>query len=269
MKLASFGAVMMVYIPAIDVLGGKCVRLRQGSYADVTSYEADPASVARRLVEAGAGRIHLVDLDAARGSGDNRAVIRRIRAEAPCVLELGGGVRTADDAEALLSLGIDRLVVGTTLAREPRTVASWVRRFGDVFIAGIDARNGEVRVSGWEEGAGVVDTDLARTANDIGMISIIYTSIAVDGMMSGPDLGRTAVVAEASGLPVIVSGGVGSLADVRKVLDAGHPGIVGIISGKAIYEGRIDVKKAVELCDKHGDPSRRGDRPGMSEDSPW
>lgn len=238
----------MEFIPAIDILGGKCVRLRQGKYDDVTSYGDDPGQVAVRFTEAGARRIHVVDLDAARGAGDNRSVIRRLRSLVSCTVEVGGGIRTETDVRALLDVGVDRLVIGTTLARNPEEVARWVADHGPVLIAGIDARDGQVKIAGWERGTGMSDRDLARKAAEIGVISIIYTNIAVDGMMSGPDLERTAAIADASGLPVIISGGVGSMADVERVSAQAHPGIVGMISGKAVYEGRIDVADAVNLC---------------------
>lgn len=141
----------MIIIPAIDLIDGSCVRLRQGSYADTTVYDENPVAMAQRLVDAGARRIHLVDLDAARGSGDNRAVIRDIRSAVPAELEVGGGVRDHDSLRAVLDLGIDYAVVGTVLARDPDLVAQWTAEAGSRMIASIDAREGWVRVSGWQE----------------------------------------------------------------------------------------------------------------------
>jgi len=228
-------------IPAIDILEGRCVRLTRGSYAEVSVYNDDPADVAATFERAGAARIHLVDLDAARGSGNNRQVIRRIRERVGALLEVGGGVRDDADVAELLDAGVNRVVVGTVLALYPDRVQEWCRRYGSVVIAGIDALDGRVRVSGWQEDAPLIDTDLAARARDIGCVSIIYTSIAQDGMLAGPDIARTSAVADAAGVPVILSGGISSAADIEQVASGNHPNLFGIIVGKALYAGRIDL----------------------------
>lgn len=236
----------MIVIPSIDILGGKCVRLYQGDYAKSTVYDDDPAIVAQRFYAAGARRIHIVDLDAARGKGvNNRTAIKRIRESVSCMIEVGGGIRSADDVRDLLDIGIDRLIVGTTLAKNRQAVQQWVQDFGACFMAGIDARDGEVRISGWEKAGGIRDSDLAETAREIGMISIVYTNIVRDGTLAGPDLAGTARIAKTSRLPVVLSGGIGSINDIEEAQKLDDEGVVGIITGKAVYEGTIDIADAL------------------------
>ena len=245
----------MLIVPAIDLLGGRCVRLHQGDYDRAETYDLDPVEVARGFVTAGARRIHLVDLDAARtGAATNRQVIAAIRKAVDVVVEVGGGVRTDADVRALVELGVDRLVVGTVLVKDPDLVASWVETFGAKFIAGIDARDGQVKVSGWEEGSAVEDVELAARCRSLGLISIVYTNIARDGMLAGPDLDRTLLVAGASGLPVILSGGIASWADFEAIRRADHPLLAGVITGKALYKNRIDLSAVIEEFqnDRHG-----------------
>lgn len=233
-------------IPAIDLIGGRCVRLTQGDYARSTEYREDPAAVAREFARAGATRIHVVDLDAARGGGNNRDAIAGIRAAFEGILEVGGGVRTYDDVRGLLDVGVDRLVVGTVLARDPDSVARWCRAHSGVIVAGIDARDGVVKVSGWTEDDGLSAEALAATAGGLGCVSIIYTDISVDGTGDGPDLPGARAVRRASDLPVIASGGVGSVEHVEAVAAAHPEGIVGVIAGRALYEGAIDLASVLE-----------------------
>jgi phosphoribosylformimino-5-aminoimidazole carboxamide ribotide isomerase len=234
----------MTVIPAIDILGGECVRLVRGDYQEATIYERDPVAMARRFAQAGAKRIHVVDLDAARGDArTNRKKIRKIRRAVDVTIQLGGGIRRDEDIEELLDLGIDRLVVGTAFARRPENVAGWVAHYGDVFLVGIDSLDGMVRVSGWEKETSIRDIDLAQKAREAGVAGIIFTSIARDGTMEGPDVQGTNAVAEASRIPVILSGGIGSMADLEKVRSGAAKNVVGIIVGKAIYEGTIDVEE--------------------------
>lgn len=235
----------MIIIPAIDLIDGACVRLRQGSYADTTVYDENPVDMARRLVDAGAQRIHLVDLDAARGSGDNRLVIRDIRTAVSVELEVGGGVRDHDALQAVLDLGIDYAVVGTVLARDPDLVAGWAARAGSRMIASIDARNGWVRVSGWQEDTALRAEDLARRAGTIGLSAVEYTNIARDGMLQGPDIEGTVAVARATEIPVILSGGIADTDDARRVQQLSENLVAGIIVGRALYEGRFDLAAAV------------------------
>jgi len=237
----------MIIIPAIDLLRGQCVRLNQGDYGEATFYERDPVAVAREFEAAGARRIHIVDLDAAHGDrASNRKKIRKIRKAVSCTIELGGGIRTDDDIEELLDLGIDRLVLGTTFARKPQIVEGWSAHYGNIFVAGIDARDGLVYVSGWEQKTRLEDTELARQAAAVGASSIVYTNIERDGTLSGPDIERTGLMAETSGLPVVLSGGIGSEGDVKRVAEDSHAGVRGVIIGKAFYEGTVDLKQLIE-----------------------
>jgi phosphoribosylformimino-5-aminoimidazole carboxamide ribotide isomerase len=239
-------------LPAIDLLEGACVRLRQGRYDTATPYAEDPVQVARGFEADGARWIHLVDLDAARskaGAGppgaQNRDAIRRIRRSVSCRLEVGGGIRSEEDVRELLELGADRLVLGTVLARHPESARRWSGRFGSVFMAGIDAAGGRVRVAGWEADGGSSDLELARRSPQLGMAGIVYTAIARDGTLEGPDLERTVGIAEASGLPVVVSGGVGGPADVERVAALDHPLVRAVIIGRAIYERRVDLGELI------------------------
>lgn len=233
----------MTIIPAIDLLGGKCVRLFQGDYSQSTQYDYDPVDAAREFEAAGARRIHLVDLDAARGGENNRGTIARIRAAVSCVVEVGGGVRSEEDIRELLDTGVDRVIVGTMMVREPELVAKWARRYPRL-IAGIDARDGMVRVSGWEDSSSVSDEQAAEWAGAHGMLSIVYTDISRDGTMQGASLERTVRIAERAGLPVILSGGVRGPEDVEAASKRSE--IVGVITGRALYEERIDLREVID-----------------------
>ncbi|MDR3200561.1 MAG: 1-(5-phosphoribosyl)-5-[(5-phosphoribosylamino)methylideneamino]imidazole-4-carboxamide isomerase [Spirochaetales bacterium] len=232
----------MIIIPAIDLLDGSCVRLRQGDYNEAVRYSDDPVTRARLFEEAGIRRIHIVDLDAAKGEGrTNRDVIRRIRGAVSCVIEAGGGIRSEEDVRELLEAGVDRLILGTLLVRSPETAADWMRRYGKKFIAGIDARGGKVQVAGWREDSALSDTGLAEKAAAMGAVSIIYTNIARDGMLSGPDIERTLEVGRAAGIPVILSGGISRAQDIHEAASRAGGIIPALITGKAVYEGKIDL----------------------------
>ena len=237
----------MIVIPAIDLLDGKCVRLTQGDYGAATQYSTSPEEVARSFEGAGIRRIHLVDLDAAKGEGKtNRAAIRKIRKAVSCVVEVGGGIRAESDAAELLDLGADRLILGTLLVKSPETAARWIAKYGRKFIAGIDARDGRVKVAGWLEESALTDTALAKQAAALGVSSVIYTNIAKDGMLQGPDIDRTNLVAREAGIPVILSGGIGSRDDLEIAAVKRDPLVVAAITGKAIYEGKIDLAAFVK-----------------------
>lgn len=241
----------MIIIPAIDLLDGSCVRLFKGNYNESTIYTSDPVEMAKKLVSAGCERIHIVDLDAARGKGkNNREIIRKIRNNIDVIIETGGGIRTGDDVKELLDIGIDRLILGTVFAKTPEIAGRWTEKYGNHFIAGIDALKGEVKISGWEEGSSLKDGDLAKQAAENGIISIIYTNIDKDGTLEGPDIENTIRIAEVSKLPVIVSGGISDENDFKIISDLNHPGIAGVITGKAVYENRIDLKLAIERNQK-------------------
>lgn len=232
---------MFTVIPAIDLLDGGCVRLTQGDYARSRTYRNDPSEVAREFAAAGATRLHVVDLDAARGSAPNREAVARIRGVFDGVLEVGGGVRSERDVDELLGAGADRLVIGTVLAREPELVGRWAEWHEGVFIAGIDARDGMVKVSGWREDSRLRAEEVAARAGALRCVSIIYTDIEVDGTGSGPDLEGARAIYRSGGLPVIASGGVGSAADIEAAAGSAGDGIVAVIAGRALYEGALDL----------------------------
>lgn len=235
----------MTIIPAIDIISGRCVRLRQGSFSDTTVYDEDPATVARRFVADGAQRIHLVDLDAARGSGDNRETIASVRAAVDCVLELGGGVRSLEAVRELFDLGVEFAVLGTVLLRRPDEVERWADVYGKRMIASIDAHDGMVRVAGWQEESSVVATELAERIGALGFAAIEYTDIGRDGMLVGPDIDGGLAIARAGGIPTILSGGVSRTGDAVAVAEASGGEIAGLIVGRAIYEGTFDLKTAI------------------------
>ncbi len=235
-------------IPSIDIYGERCVRLYQGDINRmVETYSMDPVMVARKFEQSGATRIHLVDLDAARGNRQiNRKKIKKIRRVVSCTLEVGGGIRSDDDIEELLDLGIDRMVIGTAFARSPQLLEGWISHYGKIFIAGIDAADGRVFIEGWEQPTNSKDSDLAKRAGQYGVESIIYTNIQRDGTLEGPDIEGSNRIAKAAGAPVIISGGVSSMEDIEQVLKIREPNIKGIIIGRAIYEEIIDVGVALK-----------------------
>ena len=231
----------VLIFPAIDLLDGRPVRLTRGDFTRVTDYARDAVRTAVELEQLGAGWLHVVDLDAARGSGDNRAVIRAIRAAVGLRLQVGGGVRRLADAEQLLAVGVDRVVVGSALARDPELPGRWAAAVGDRLIAGIDADAGVVKTDGWQRGAATADTELAARIAGQPVRGIVYTSIARDGTLAGPDIDRTLQVAQAARLPVILSGGIGSEQHVAAVAEHQAAGVAGVIVGKAWYEGLVDL----------------------------
>jgi phosphoribosylformimino-5-aminoimidazole carboxamide ribotide isomerase len=236
----------MLIIPSIDLIDGKCIRLLKGDYRAKTVYSEMPHETAKSFERAGARWIHVVDLDAAQGQGrHNRDVIREIRGSVSCRIEVGGGIRTEEDVEEMIAAGIDRLVLGTILVREPERVAGWVERYGQQFAGGIDALQGTVRIKGWEVDGQLSDENLAFSVKELGIETVIYTSISQDGTLSGPDIQATNRIAERSGLSVILSGGIGSSEDVQTVYRMRHPGVKGVITGKAIFEGRVDLRELI------------------------
>jgi phosphoribosylformimino-5-aminoimidazole carboxamide ribotide isomerase len=231
--------------PAIDLRRGRCVRLAQGEASRETVYGDDPVSVARSFADAGAEWVHVVDLDAAFGDGSNRALIRDVVSSVGIRVQTGGGLRTEDDLAEVLDAGAARAVIGTAAIENPDLVRRAVARFGAERIAvGLDARGRRPAARGWTEESGADLFDLARRMVDLGALTIVHTDIERDGMLMGPNVALSAELAQASGAEVIVSGGVAGIGDVEAAARA-ERGIVGVIVGKAIYEGRIDVAEAV------------------------
>jgi phosphoribosylformimino-5-aminoimidazole carboxamide ribotide isomerase len=244
----------MLIIPAIDLLGGQVVRLVRGDYNQVTVYSKDPVETAGRFAQAGAGLIHIVDLDRARGgSSVNRKIIRAVREQTACTVETGGGVRSERDIEEILECGVERIVIGTALVKKPEAVAGWIAKYGVHAIAGLDARDGSIRIQGWEDDSGIRDTVLAARCREMGFREIVYTNIAVDGTLEGPDIESTNRTAAAGGLPVILSGGIGTPADVARVAAEKSALVHGVIVGKAWYEQKIDLGELVRLYQTDAD----------------
>ncbi|HEX6986751.1 MAG TPA: 1-(5-phosphoribosyl)-5-[(5-phosphoribosylamino)methylideneamino]imidazole-4-carboxamide isomerase [Planctomycetaceae bacterium] len=244
---------MIQIIPAIDLRGGKCVRLRQGDYAAETVFGDDPVPIARRWAEAGATRLHLVDLDGAKaGRPQNGTVIRNIATELTIPCQLGGGLR--DDAaldEAFNELRVDRVIIGTAALKNPDWFRAAAERRPHRLLLGLDARDGRVATEGWLDVSETAAVDLARQFDHAPIAGIIYTNIANDGMMQGIDDGTLADLAElaAGPHPVIASGGVTTLDDVRRLvaLAAKHPKVAGAIVGRSLYEGRLDLAEAIRV----------------------
>lgn len=238
---------MQLY-PAIDLLGGRCVRLYQGDYDRATVYGEDPVAVALEFEAAGADWIHVVDLDAARtGDPVNRPVVARIVDAVSVPVQTGGGVRDDEAAAALFDAGVSRVVVGTAALERPDFVRALARRHP--VAVGLDARGRDVAVRGWLEGSGADLLDLATAFEDAGVAALVVTEISRDGTLVGPDLaGLTSVLASTS-IPVIASGGVGDIDDLVALagLEAEGRRVAGAIVGRAVYEGRLDVRSAVEL----------------------
>ncbi len=239
----------MTIIPAIDLREGRCVRLLQGRKEDETVYSNDPAAMARRWQDEGATYLHLVDLDGAfEGASRNLAAVTRILETVAIPVELGGGIRSLDDVSRLLALGPDRVILGTVAVREPETVRAAIERFGpERVVVGIDAKGGRVAVQGWVEATEVGAVDLALRMKALGVRRAVYTDIATDGMLAGPNVEATGTLAKITGLKVIASGGVSSLDDLRRVAALEPLGVDGVIVGKALYEGRVGLREAIEM----------------------
>lgn len=240
----------MIVIPAIDLKEGKCVRLKQGRMEDSTVYGSDPAAVAKKWVALGAERIHLVDLDGAfSGKPENLAAVKAIRKAVDVELELGGGVRDEACAANLLELGLDYVILGTAALENPDLVGRLSAQHPGRILVGIDAKDGMVAVRGWADVSGVLATDLAARLSDQGAAGFIFTDIERDGMQTGVNVKATANFARAARGQVIASGGVKDLEDIKRLLTRASDGITGVITGRAIYEGTLDLVQAILLTE--------------------
>ncbi|MBO4637353.1 MAG: 1-(5-phosphoribosyl)-5-[(5-phosphoribosylamino)methylideneamino]imidazole-4-carboxamide isomerase [Clostridiales bacterium] len=235
----------MIILPAIDLLGGKCVRLKQGRYDDVTVYGDDPLSQAQAFKDAGATWIHIVDLDAARsGIPTNHGIIKDISLKTGLKVDTGGGIRNMDTLRRWIEdYGVSRCVIGTSAIRDRKFTEEALGLYSDKIAIGIDAKGGEVAVDGWTEGSGVKASDFALTMKELGAKTIIFTDIARDGMLSGPAFDSTKELVERTGIDIIASGGIGSDEDIMYIKGSG---CAGVIVGKAIYEGKVDLKRCLQ-----------------------
>ncbi|OJX68071.1 1-(5-phosphoribosyl)-5-[(5-phosphoribosylamino)methylideneamino]imidazole-4-carboxamide isomerase [Magnetospirillum sp. 64-120] len=238
----------MILFPAIDLKDGACVRLKLGLMEEATVFNTDPGAQARAFAEAGAQWIHVVDLNGAfAGKPVNGHAVESILKAVKVPVQLGGGIRDTATIEMWLEKGVRRVILGTVALRDPGLVKDACKRFPGRVAVGIDAKGGKVAVEGWAETSDLTVLDLALKFEDAGVAAIIYTDIDRDGVLAGPNTEATAALARAISTPVIASGGVSSLEDLRALKAVASSGIAGVISGRAIYDGRIDVAQAIKL----------------------
>jgi len=244
----------MLLIPAIDLKEGKCVRLRQGRMEDDTVFSDDPVAVAGRWVEAGAKRLHLVDLDGAfAGKPKNAEIIHAIVEAYPNVpVQIGGGIRDEDTIQAYLEAGVQYVIIGTKAVSEPHFVRDVALEFPGHIIIGLDAKDGRVAIDGWSKLSRHDVVDLAQKFEANGVSAIIYTDISRDGMMQGVNVEATAKLARSVNIPIIASGGITNLDDIRALGEVAHEGIMGAITGRAIYEGTLDFAEGEKLAESYG-----------------
>ena len=242
----------MLLIPAIDIKNGRCVRLRQGSFNDETVFSEDPLAMAARWVEAGARRLHIVDLDgASSGKPANRTLIESIVRSHPEVpVQVGGGIRDEDTIEAYLDTGVQYVILGTKAVAEPHFLADVCVEFAGHIIVGLDAKDGKVATHGWSKLSHHDVIDLAQHFEHDGVAAIVFTDIGRDGMLTGVNLESTVQLARSIAVPVIASGGITNLDDIRALCAVTDEGIVGAITGRAIYEGSLDFQEAQTLADE-------------------
>ena len=238
----------MIIIPAVDIKNGKCVRLLQGRMDDETVYSDDPGAMAAKWAGLGARMIHVIDLDGAFAkSPQNKTSIRKILEAVNVPIQLGGGIRNEETVHQYLDMGVKRVIIGTEAIKKPEFVKRVCRIYPQQVVVGIDARNGKVAIDGWTETTQVDAIDLAREFEDCGVAAINFTDIQRDGMQSGPNIEATRRLAEAVSIPVVASGGVSSIKDVEALLPLQESGVIGVIIGKALYSGALDLKAALDL----------------------
>lgn len=236
----------MIVIPAIDLKDGKCVRLLQGKEEEVTVYSDDPAAMARRWASLGAELLHVVDLDGAfTGEQKNFEKIKAIREAIDIPIEIGGGIRDIERIEKLISLGVDRVIIGTSAAKAPDMVGRACERFSGKVLVGIDAKGGKVAVKGWVEVTELDAIEFAEKMQYAGVSGIIYTDISRDGMLSGPNIDAMSKMVSAVDIPVIASGGVSKIDDIKNLMQIKD--LWGVITGKALYAGTLDLLEAIEI----------------------
>ncbi len=238
----------MIIIPAVDIKDGKCVRLLQGRMDDDTVYSDDPEAMAAKWERLGAERIHVIDLDGAfLKNPQNVESIRKIAGSVQVPIQLGGGIRNEKTVDMYLEMGIKYVIIGTEAIKNPTFVRNICQAYPGQVIVGIDAREGKVAIDGWTQTTQVEAVDLARKFEDCGVAAINFTDIARDGMQTGPNLAATKQLAEAISIPVVASGGVSSIQDIKDLLPLETSGVIGVIVGKALYSGVLELKSALEL----------------------
>ena len=241
----------MLVIPAIDLKDGQCVRLRQGDMQETTVFSDNPVEMAKKWMESGAKRLHLVDLNGAfDGKPINSAAVNSIAQKYPDLpIQLGGGIRSLSTIESYLAVGVDYLIIGTQAVKQPDFVVQACKEFPGHIIVGLDARNGFVATDGWAQSSNLKAVELAKRFEQDGVSSIVYTDISRDGMMQGVNLESTISMARSSSIPIIASGGITNIKDIMDLYKFSNEGILGAITGRAIYEGTLDLSEAQAYCD--------------------
>ncbi len=248
----------MIIIPAIDLKEGKCVRLLQGDFDRETVYSRTPADVARRWQDKGAERIHVVDLDGSKeGKPLNRKSIEKIVNAVSVPVQVGGGIRDIETVDAYLALGVSRCILGTVALKNRPLLVEACRRFPGHIILGLDARDERVAVEGWLERSDLSAAEVAKSYEGIGLDALVYTDISRDGMKTGVNVAATETLARTLSIPVIASGGLSGIGDIEALLEVRQPGIMGVIVGKALYDGAMTLEEAIAT-------TKRGDRRGTS-----
>jgi phosphoribosylformimino-5-aminoimidazole carboxamide ribotide isomerase len=235
----------MIIVPAIDIREGKCVRLVRGDPKKETVYSDDPAEIAKRWADQGAERIHVVDLDAAMGKGSNLEALKRIKSAVNVMIQFGGGLRTLEAVWKVVGMGVDRVVLGTALIKDPSWIKEAMEELGGRVVAGVDAKDGEVMVDGWQAGSGRKVEDVLKMVEELGVREVIYTDIKRDGMLEGPNVDGLRRVLRATKMGVYASGGISSLTDIQALRKLESEGIKGCIVGKALYDRRFTLSEAL------------------------
>ncbi len=239
----------MMIIPAIDIKNGKCVRLLQGRMDAETVFSDDPSAMARQWADQGAEMLHVVDLNGAiEKSPQNLPSIQRIVQSIHIPVQVGGGIRDIETIQQYFDIGIAKVVIGTEAIRNPQLVRQASKDHPGCIVVGIDARNGRVAIEGWTQTTDIRAIDLARQFEDYGVAAINFTDIHRDGMQTGPNIEETRQLAEAVRIPIVASGGVSTLEDIRNLLPLSQSGVIGVITGKALYSGTLNLKEAIELA---------------------
>jgi len=241
----------MIVFPAIDLKGGQVVRLAEGDMDRATVYGDDPAAQALAFAEAGADYLHVVDLDGAfAGESRNRAAVEAIVEAFPGYVQLGGGIRTPDAVDGWFDLGVARVVIGTAALKDPQFVRDMAGEWENGIVVAVDAKGGMIATEGWAEVSNVPVTDMARRFEDAGVASLLFTDIGRDGLLTGCNIEATVDLARRTSLPVIASGGVKGLDDIRMLAIHADEGIEGVIAGRAIYDGRLDIAAAIQMAER-------------------
>lgn len=241
----------MIIFPAIDIRGGKCVRLLKGDFAKETVFSDKPEDMAKKWQAQGAAFLHLVDLDGAlKGKSQNLATVEKILAAVDIPVELGGGIRTMENIDEVLKLGVRRVILGSVAVRSPELVKEACAKYGDRIVVGIDAKDGIVAVDGWGVSGNIEATALAKEMKKAGVKTIIYTDISRDGTLAGVNVEATAKLARESGVNIVASGGVKSIDDIKALKPYEKDGIEGVIVGKSIYMGTLDLAEAIAIASK-------------------